>query len=88
MSQQCCTQVGGYYNDTNGQGAKCYICPPFNLFNNVTGVPEPNTNYQIINGEVLYLGNTLTQQCCVNYNTEFGNVTWNGVERKCLVNIL
>jgi hypothetical protein len=88
LSQQCCTQVGGYYNDTNGQGAKCYICPPFNLFNNVTGVPEPNTNYQIINGEVLYLGNTLTQQCCINYNTEFGNVTWNGIERKCLVNIL
>lgn len=87
LTQQCCTQVGGYYGDTNGQGSKCYICPPLNLFNNTIGVSEPNSNYQVSNGEVTYLGSSLTQQCCLNYNAEFGNVSWNSIEHKCLVNI-
>jgi hypothetical protein len=87
LTQQCCTQVGGYYGDTNGQGSKCYICPPLNLFNNTIGVSEPNSNYQVSNGEVTYLGSSLTQQCCSNYNAEFGNVSWNSIEHKCLVNI-
>ena len=100
LSQSCCetTIVGSspsfttaWYGiaDINGNNsgvAKCYQCPAIYYYSNNAQVdPTPNTNYTIFEGEVLYNGQSLSQTCCNNYNSEVGGVSFDAATQKCLL---
>lgn len=98
LTEYCCSEKGGWYglpqllNDVgepyNPGVKKCYQCPPtyyYPIESSTTAVQ--NTNYSIINGEVLYGGLSLSQTCCNNYNTEVGGVSFDVTSQKCLVDV-
>jgi hypothetical protein len=100
LSQSCCetTIVGSspsfstaWYGiaDINGNNsgvAKCYQCPAIYYYaNGSQTTATPNTNYTILDGEVLYNGQSLSQTCCNNYNSEVGGVSFDAATQKCLL---
>ena len=87
LTQQCCQAVGGWYGNAFNQGNKCYICPGVIIWDG-SGSPTsgiPNPNYIFVGNEITYQGNSLSEQCCINYNTQFGGVTWVPSQNKCLI---
>lgn len=97
LSQYCCENKGGWYGLPqllNGVGEpynpginKCYQCPPaYYYVSESSTIAIQNTNYTIVNNEVLYGGQSLSQTCCNNYNTEVGGVSFDSARQKCLVN--
>lgn len=89
LSQQCCEAIGGWYGNAFNEGDKCYTCAGVMIFDsNGNGVANPD--YQITGSvyplEVKYKGNSLTQQCCTQYNAQFGLAVWDSITNKCLIN--
>lgn len=96
LTQYCCESKGGWYglpqllNDIgepyNPGVTKCYQCPPLYYYDssNNSANAIQNTNYSVISGEILYNGQSLSQQCCTNYNITVGGVYWNAAVQKCM----
>ena len=87
---QLSNSVGEIYNPKTNA---CYQCPPLYYYTSESSTAATqNINYSIIflntqqglGGEVVYNGQSLSQQCCDNYNITVGGVYWNTTFQKCM----
>lgn len=96
LTQYCCENGGGWYglpqlvtdagDPYNPGTSKCYQCPPIYFYPTESSIDSvQNTNYTILNGEVLYNGESLSETCCNNYNTTIGGVVYNTQSQKCVI---
>lgn len=80
----CCNNIGGWYGNALGDGDKCYQCPGILIYDDL-GNSTANPNYTVIDGEILYGGDSLTPTCCENYATVIGTGTWDAALGKCVI---
>lgn len=82
LSQVCCDNVNGWYgvSSMSPTVSKCYLC-----------APSTNTGYNFsVNStytELQFNGESLTQSCCLYYQTSVGGgIQWDPNLNKCLAN--